>query len=94
MRHLGREVKDDVAPPDQPTHLLLVADVGNVGFELARDLADVRRVAAVPLDHRVADGDAGSVADEADREARTDETEAARDEDVFPGEGRHFAGSR
>ena len=89
MRHLRGEVEDDVAALDESRHLLLVADVGNVDVQVVQDLADVREVPAVALDHRVAHGDARTVFEQPDGEVRTDETETARDEDVLPGEGPH-----
>ena len=82
VRDLRRQVVDDVLSRDEALHRPGVTDVGGIDFDLRPDLQDVRRISAVALDHRVAERHAGALAHETLSEVRTDEPQAAGDEDA------------
>ncbi len=86
---LGGEVEDEVLPGHETLHRGGVAHVGRVDLDVVADLADVGRIASVPLDHGVAEGDAGALGKQLAGEVRADEAEAPGDQHALAGEPSH-----
>jgi len=94
MAHLTGQVEHDVRTECRGAHVV-APHVGHVGLDDCNAPVgfgavvgyEVPRVRAMPVDARIEDRDLGAVAQEGEREIRSDEAQATGDEAPTTGEG-------